>query len=332
MVKKYTWLDKLKQKSLAGEMFTRAEFISLLSIELESDEFYALGNAAREVAKEVTGNKARIWAAVGVDYVPCPVNCSFCSFGEKWGIVKEPYAWSDDEVVRMARHFISQGAKYITLRTTEMFPPDKLVELSRRIHENLVGDYHIVVNTGEFDQWTAEYFKANGIDVIYHSLRLREGDQTGITPAHRLCTLQAVQGSPLSLAFLVEPVGVEHSNEEIADIFFTSLQYGAVLGGIMARVPVPGTPLGDAYPALDIRRVAQLIAAVRLAGGRLMPDICVHPPTKLAMNFGANICVVESGAVPRAADHLTSEWQVFTVEEAKAWFVECGYEIDGRIA
>ena len=327
-MKENSWIEKLQEKSLRGESFSRDEFLSMLAVAPDSEEAARLGRAAREVAAAVTGNKARIWAAIGVDYMPCPVNCEFCSFGEKWGIVKEPYAWQDEEVIAMARHFLQRGAKWITLRSTEYFPPERLVDMARKFRQDLPGDYGIVVNTGELAPETAAMFKENGINVVYHSLRLREGDQSGITPEYRLKTLASVRDSPLALAFLVEPVGVEHTDDELADVFFTAMEYNAALTGAMARVPVPGTPLGDRYPVLPEPRLAQLVAAIRLAAGWKAPDICVHPPVKQALAWGANVCVVEAGAVPRDTGHYRQEWQVFTVETASEWFEECGYELD----
>ena len=58
----------------------------------------------------------------------------------------------------------------------------------------------------------------SGIDVVYHSLRLGEGQTTCFRPEERKATLAAVRDSDLKLAHLVEPVGPEHTDDEIADV------------------------------------------------------------------------------------------------------------------
>ncbi|MEG6503635.1 hypothetical protein V6C07_11405, partial [Desulfovibrio sp. 1214_IL3152] len=63
-------------------------------------------------------------------------------------------------------------------------------------------------------------------------------------------------------------------------------------------------------------------------GGVQTPDICVHPPTPEALAWGANVLVVESGAVPRADTESTEEWQGFTVRDALSMLLEAGYALD----
>lgn len=73
---------------------------------------------------------------------------------------------------------------------------------------------------------------------------------------------------------------------------------GAALSGAMARINVKGTPFESHAPLPDLR-LAQIVAITRICGGVNVPDICVHPPRKEALEWGANVVVVETGAVPR---------------------------------
>lgn len=321
------FLKQMEDNAMLGLLPTRNQIIHLLEPDADSKEAILTGETAKRIAKNITGNKAGIWAAVGVDFVPCSVNCEFCSFGEKWQIIKKPYEWSQKEIIELAVYYLKKGAKWITLRTTEFYPAQKIIELVKKIRKVVAGNYHIVVNTGEFTDETAQDFKKIGIDTIYHSLRLREGIQSGITSEYRQNTLAAVEKSPLDLAFLVEPIGIEHSNEEIADIFITAIQYHSQLTGAMARVSVTGTPLGN-LPALSQERLAQITAVTRICSGINIKDICSHPPTRLAVEYGANVLVVESGAVPRAAYNKEKEWNEFNIDDAIEYFIDAGYEID----
>lgn len=165
------------------------------------------------------------------------------------------------------------------------------------------------------------------MEFVYHALRLREGTDTAFDPNDRRATLEVIRYSPLKLASLVEPIGPEHTNEEIADSFLTAMTYGAVLSGAMKRIAVKGTPLGE-LPEISEKRHAQIAAVTRLAAGFNVPDICVHTPSELAIEWGANVVVVETGAIPRDTCCSTKgEWNRFPPNAAKRWFNSKGYRV-----
>lgn len=323
-------IERARETAFSGKILDRDTMIALLEIDPESSAAEKLGKVAREVAAGVTGNAGRVWSSIGVDFAPCPVNCSFCSFGEKWGVIREKCEWGAEEIVQLAGKFLHGGAKWITLRTTEYYSRDRLAGLAKKLRAAVPGKYSIVANTGELTDETAQLLLSSGIQTIYHSLRLREGTDTGIPVKDRLETLAAIQASPLDLAFLVEPVGREHRSDEIADVFLTAMKYGARLTGAMARVPVSGTPFGK-FPAVSERRLAQIAAVTRLAAGFNAPDICIHPASQLALEWGANVVVVETGAIPRDTSNLQQEWNHFKLETAANWFNQAGYHLDRGI-
>ncbi|MBP1910152.1 radical SAM protein [Methanolobus bombayensis] len=313
-----------KEKALNGEKLDRESIIALLEIDSDSINADMLGIAAREVAEVVTGNMASVWASIGVDYKNCAMNCDFCSFGKKWGLIEQESERSTEEIIGLIDRFVSQGARWVTLRTTQFYGFDRLIRLIKEIRLAVPGNYEIVVNTGEFDDEKARRLANAGAQVVYHTLRLREGKDTRFRPEDRIDTLRSVRESPLNLAYLVEPVGMEHSNEEIADIFLKGMEYGAILSGAMARVPLPGTPFSGSGQ-LSERRHAQIVAVTRLAAGHHAPDICVHPPSRVAMEWGANVVVVETGAVPRDTGNCECEWNGFDMATARDYFKNAGY-------
>lgn len=310
-----------------GGVLEREQIIQLLSIEPESAEWEALGAAARRVARALTGDRAYLWGAIGVDFAPCSMNCDFCSLGEKWGIVQDTRAYDEQATIAQVREYAEAGVRWIVLRTTEFYSQDALGDMIAAIRRAVPGDYEIGLNIGEFDLNKANWLAARGVNFIYHSLRLGEGKDTRFDPKVRLSTLQAVKDSPLKLVFLVEPVGIEHTNEEIADLALLTAQYGAIVSGAMARIPVPGTPLG-VHPQLSEARLAQIIAVVRLACGRVVPDICVHPGSQRTMEFGANVTVIETGSIPRdTCCCLGGKWNQFDAARAKTLFAQAGYTV-----
>lgn len=324
-------INESKEKALKGEMLDRDTIISLLKIDPDSKDAEMLGEAARTVAIAVTGNCGSVWASVGVDYRKCAMNCDFCAFGRKWGLVREESERNPQEIIEIVRRFVSHGARWVTLRTTEFYGVDKLAQVVRDIRASVPGNYEIVVNTGEFNEEEAVLLADAGAQMVYHTIRLREGINTRFKPEDRIATLASVNSSPLDLAYLVEPVGIEHSNEEIADIFLTAMKYNARLCGVMARVPLPGTPLSD-LPQISERRHAQIVAVTRLAAGYHSPDICAHPPSRLAVEWGANVVVVETGAIPREGEDCKTEWHGFGLDTARDYFSNAGYSFySGRV-
>lgn len=313
-----------KEKALNGEKLDRESIIALLEIDPDSSDADMLGMAAREVSGTVTGNQASVWASIGVDYKNCAMNCDFCSFGQKWGLIAQESERSTEEIIGLIDRFVSQGARWVTLRTTQFYGFERLIRLIKDIRLAVSGNYEIVVNTGEFDEEKAGRLADAGAQVVYHTLRLREGKDTRFRPEERIDTLRSVRDSPLNLAYLVEPVGIEHSNEEIADIFLKGMEYGAILSGAMARVPLPGTPFAGS-DQLSERRHAQIVAVTRLAAGHHAPDICVHPPSRIAMEWGANVVVVETGAIPRDTGNCECEWHGFNMATARDYFENAGY-------
>lgn len=322
----HVWIQRAFEHCLQGDLLERTDILRLLAIDPASPDALFLRETAAKAAREITGGAAYLWGAIGIDRKPCPMNCAFCSFGEKWNLIEEERIYTDQEIIAQVRAFVQEGTRFIVLRTTEFYSIDLLREKLAAIRRAVPGPYELILNIGEFDLPTACSIHQAGAAGIYHALRLREGIDTSFVPAARRATLSAIQNSPLKLISLVEPVGPEHTNEELADAFLTAASYGAVISGAMARVPVPGTPLGQ-LPILPTERLAQLIAVFRLAAGRRIPDICVHPASAEAVQSGANVVVVETGAIPRDQQIAQAEWNRFTAQKATALLQEAGYTV-----
>lgn len=78
------------------------------------------------------------------------------------------------------------------------------------------------------------------------AIRLREGTDPRFDLNVRRATLAAIRDSDLKFIHLIEPVGEEYTNEEIADRFLESLEYGVSISGIITRIPVEETSPGKA--------------------------------------------------------------------------------------
>ena len=318
------FMEDVRKRAMNGEMPRREDVLRLLAYAPGSPEEEYLGRLARETAREAAGNRAGVWAAIGVDSAPCSMNCAFCAFGEAWGVVREKHELSEEEIVVAARRYAAEGASWMVLRTTEHYGLERLCRLAGVVRALLPKRCALVANTGQKSREDIRRLHEAGFGVMYHALRLGEGKDTPFDPKLRREALCRIGREDVALACLVEPLGGEHGNEEIADVMLAAMSAGAQICGVMARVNVPGTPY-EGRAGVPEARLARVAAVVRLCGGIRTPYVCVHPPLSQAVEWGANVVVVETGAVPRESGEVSGEWQGFTVREARELFLRHGY-------
>lgn len=322
-----TTLEDVLRRSEAGQRLTRAEALVAMDLGLDGGVVRRLLAAADRRMRAISGGRGRIWAAVGVDAMPCPRNCRFCSHGAAWGVYEEPFELSAAEVCAQVRRLAADRPDWVTLRFTQDYGIERVCGLGRTVGPLLPKGTVLVANTGEFSHAEAAALRQAGFGCVYHTYRLREGQDTGILPAERLQTLAAIRDTPgLALAALVEPVGPEHTDEEIVEAAFRLREYGVSLSGVMARVPVPGTPLASRGRAAE-ERILRAVAMTRLISGPEVGAICVHPPFPAAFQAGANTLVVECGAIPRDSEAESLAWKGLDMAGARALLTGAGFTV-----
>lgn len=317
-------IGKILEKASTDESLTSEDTLVLLALDPDSDETRQLLDAADRGSREWGHKRGYIWASIGLDYSPCPMNCTFCSLGEKWGIIKEAWTPKVDEILDLIHHYDVPEVRWITLRTSEFYGIEKLIQIARLAMPLKYAE--LVVNTGEFNREDARALHEAGFKGAYHVMRLREGVDTGVDPNERLITLEAIKQSPLQLAALVDPIGPEHSDEELVQAMFLHKAYGVSLMGAMARFSVAGTPKHE-LGTISRARLAQITAVIRLAAGKQVDAICTHPADDRILTSGANTVVVEYGAIPRDTEISQGDWKGFNIKEAVKLLKGAGYEI-----
>ena len=75
-------------------------------------------------------------------------------------------------------------------------------------------------NTRDITHREGEQLLGAGFVGAYHALRLGEGRDTPIAPEKRIHTIGILRDVGLQWMNCVEPVGPEHSKEEIVDLMF----------------------------------------------------------------------------------------------------------------
>lgn len=315
-------IDRCKEKALRCENLTRDEMIALLSIDPNSEECDYLGKTAREVKRHYSGDVIRLGTSIGLDLRPCKMSCDFCSLGEKVGLIKEEYEISDDTAVQLITDLRKRGFYQFTLRTTEFYPIDRLANLARRIREELGWEFALSGNTGELTPEKAKKLKDAGINAVYHAVRLREGIDTPLSVETRSETIRNAKGAGLRVSSGIDPIGIDHTPEEIADLFilYQSLNVDGMC--IMRRINVPGTKY-EGMPEISDRRLAQVVAVTRLICGNRW-TIAVHPAIKQGLLWGTDHISVETGANPRDNNIDMLRWSLFDHDTALRMIEEAG--------
>ena len=309
---------------------TLAKLMSLLGIEESLRDRHALWADAREMTKRRSAGQGHLWAAIGMDHVPCKMGCKFCSFALPWtSITGETQIGIEQTEVQTLR-FIEAGADYLVLRTSERYPLERLLDLGRRLAPRIHPKGRLVANTGSQSSEGWMQLRSAGFDGVYKTIRLREGIDTPFDRQQRLESILAAKAAGLEIYALVEPVGPEHTAEELAEAIFTLRDLiKPALVGAMARVPVPGVPL-ERFGRVDETYLADLTAIIVLS---LLPAldqcrvVCSHPASPWLVQAGVNALVVEMGAIPRDTSFVEREWGHFTPDAVWRLLSSVGYNV-----
>lgn len=316
--------NKALHRAIDGEYLSFEEITALLNFDEKSVQVESLMAAAHEKAMAISGGRGQIWLAIGLDSAPCPYDCSFCAFAQKWRASTDSWRLETEQVLKLIKENDQPGVSNITLRTTAIYPFEDLLKIGALASP--LKHARLTANIGDFRSDEAEKLLRSGFKTIYHAWRLGEGVDTKIHPEERLATINSIKKSNLDLAALVEPVGGEHTAEELAERIVAYRKAGAALSGAMSRVNIPGTPKADC-PGISARRLAQITAVIRLALSSATHSICSHPPDPEVARAGANTVVVDSGAVPRDLNIACQPWRAFSIAEARKLLWRAGYEI-----
>ena len=298
----------------------------LLEFPERSLEARFLMAVADEVSRRRFGNQAMLLGQIGIETAPCPGNCGFCVFGE--GHTKFPRNRMPlEEVLARAKAFAREGDLYaLFLMTMHDFAFDHLLEVIHAVRKCIPPQTQIVVNIGDFDTAQATELRGAGVHGAYHVCRLREGTDTHLSPEERKKTFRAIRDAGLEFYYCCEPIGPEHTPEELVEQMFLGIEYGCFQHAAMRRVFVPGMPLSGRGQITELR-LAQVVAVVSLAtlGCSETQNIAVHEPNLLGLTAGANVVYAETGANPRDIEADTSTNRGIDMAAARKMFYEAGF-------
>ncbi len=319
-------VDGLIAKSCNGESFSREELIFLLSIPPVAPESFKIIARAREISGKLVSRKAEIHGQLALDLAPCPCDCKFCSFAVSNQVFRKETRISPDAAVRYAQQFQEQSVNSIYVMTTALYPFDLFIEMSIEIKKNLGPEVIMLANVGDQSLERAETIRDAGYTGVYHALRMREGVDT-LIPGHvRKKSIRNFQAAGLKVGTCVEPVGPEHTNEELADAILFAASINPAFSGAARRISIPGTEM-EKRGMISELRMAQIVAVTRLGTPGSVKGICTHEPCTLGALAGANLFWAETGSNPRDTHEKTEQGRGHGVGRCRAIFQESEWGI-----
>lgn len=309
-------MDKIFDKIKSGEALSREDALSLLSIKTGDPAYYTLLGLSNADARKRFCSRGAIFAQIGIEASPCPAACGFCSLSKDVFLDENSFVLPVQAAEKLTDELVRQNIDELFLMTTANYPKQDFLSYAEKIKRRLKKEMRFVANVGDFDLSYAEKLRAVGFSGVYHICRLGEGRDTKIDPKERIKTLDAIACAGLELYYCVEPIGPEHTYEEIADEIFRAKNYPVEVMAVMKRVCVPGTKL---YSCGEISsaELAKICAVTQLCT-RPKRAMGVHEPDGLCLMAGANQIYAEVSVNPRDVNLSTEQGRGASVEKAKS--------------
>jgi biotin synthase len=319
-------IDELIKKSQDREVLSREELIYLLSLAPDSVETYMAMAEANRISKELSDGQAEVHAQFAINLAPCACDCLFCSFAKINGVFTEATELAPEQAVAYARQFEIDGANAVFMMSTAKYSFERFLEMSVEVKKNLKSETTLIANVGDQSYKNAVRLKDAGFSGVYHALRLREGKDTGLSVEKRKQSIKNFKEAGLEVGTCVEPVGPEHTNEELAEMIEFTASFNPSFSGAARRIPIPGTEIAK-RGVINEMRMAQIVAVTRLGIPRSVIGNCTHEPCTLGAIAGANLFWAEVGANPRDVEEKTEEGRGETVSSCRTIFKESNWDI-----
>jgi biotin synthase len=317
---------ELINKSRSGDVLSKIELVYLLGLPPDSAETYMVMAESTRLSKELSGGKAEVHAQFAINLAPCSCNCLFCSFAKVNGVFTKAIELTAEQAVTYARQFESDGANAVFMMSTARYPFDRFIEISEEVRKSLKPETTLIANVGDQSLKNSARLKTAGFSGVYHAVRLREGRDTTLSVEERKQSIRNFKEAGLEVGTCVEPVGPEHSNEELAEMIEFTASFNPSYSGAARRIPIPGTVMAKRGVISELR-MAQIVAVTRLGMPRSVMGNCTHEPCTLGAIAGANLFWAEVGANPRDVEEKTEEGRGETVCRCQSIFHESNWDV-----
>ena len=318
---------EIVEKGLTGVGLAEDEILSLYQVDSESPLAAYIMWAGRQLQFELCDGKAEVHAQIGLNSTTCPHDCKFCSFAS-CNTVRErgKYELPLEDVLESAKILVDSGANLMLLLATGTYPMAKAYEMVAAVREVIDDDMPLLVNFDDMKKEDVAKLHAAGANGAYHAIRMREGVDTKLSVESRFETIRNLCDEGMSISTCVEPIGPEHTPEELTEATLRCMSYPNNSAGCGRRITVPGTLVADRGELSDYQN-AKNVAIYRLAAGR-KPMLNCAASTAIAASAGANLAWAEMGSNPRDTVKKTENGgRGVTVGTYQRVLKSAGYEI-----
>lgn len=307
---------------------SESEIIELLRIDNFSNEFYELLAVSNALSRRKFGSKGYVFTQIGMNAEPCPINCKFCSMAAEHYSMNAMWKKSADDLKAELSFLQTAYFDDFFLMTTANYPQEHFAAIGKAVKPLLREHQKLVANIGDFGLPTALLLKEVGFTGVYHINRLREGIDTQANPQDREATLRAIKEAGLDLYYCIEPIGPEHTYEELTAEIMRARDLNIDVMAAMRRTAVQGTPLFERGQISDLE-LTKIVAVTNVVVNPAR-SMNVHEPIRLAMLAGVNQLYAEVGANPRDTDSRTEKSRGFSSATAWNMLKEFGYGPTGE--
>ncbi|MFD3158079.1 radical SAM protein [Haloimpatiens sp. FM7330] len=322
-----TQIDLVLEKAKKGNGLSRDEALFLLKeIPTSGEKFELLLHTADYLSRKQFQNTGEVHAQIGLNWDKCQNNCQFCMFSEELHKIKQSKCLSEEEVVKRAIEFEEKGVGSISLMSTADYDFDKYLKMGKLVSENLKNRTPLFANWGDIDFEQAKAIKRAGFTYYYHALRLREGVVTKIDPSKRIETIKNAHEAGLLVGSCLEPIGPEHTYEEMVDLLVIMRDLKISWMATMKRINVEGSPL-QKYGEITDEEFAKITAVTRLFYGKTIFTMAAHEPLAINLRAGANFLVAEMGTNPRDKNVETLDSRGWDVDSCTKFLEQHDYKV-----
>jgi biotin synthase len=180
--------------------------------------------------------------------------------------------------------------------TMHRFGFDRFCNLCSEIKRHVPEEFEILANVGDIEFAKLKELKASGVSGAYHVYRVREGVDSNMKPSIRVSTIEKILEAGLSWYNMCEPIGPEHTPEELAEQIWLGVELPSTQHGAMQRFPVPGSPLYE-KGQISLSRLGQIVAVIVLSTieQKQLKSIAVNVSNMVGLFSGANAFFPEAG-------------------------------------
>lgn len=289
--------EDVVDRALAGEKLADEELEPLFALDPLGAEAAHVIWAAEYLTRRASVNCGQVYVQIGVDMLPCPIDCAFCSLARRnaspsrLAADRESQIVPVERIVEYARVFDDAGAHLISLMATAALPFEHYLGVLEAVRSAVSDDQVLMANAGDMTFEQAERLKDVGVQLVYHANRLGEGEITGVEPTMRMKTIANIKETGLGFMTAVEPVCASTPVSLVLGKMREIAALRPYCSGVGCLHAVPHTAMADVAPLS--RPAARLYAAImRLLVGESVP-------------FGAgggNVLWVDAGTNPRGRD------------------------------